>query len=173
MTFTVIQVFKLIAKLLDDRNNLMVLLNITELNLGDLLILLKMFKKTAVSLRELDVGPAEPLVSLLQSMVSTFDLATGKSMKLLWNHFRPTTLSTQGLFDVEQNILNVASSISYFTSDMTGKPLEHAHLSMENKKCTYIGMLYRNLRSKQHCLPYQQRSEGKCHRRSGDAVCDR
>ncbi|KAM3579719.1 AAA ATPase midasin [Umbelopsis sp. WA50703] len=113
------EVFKLIAKLLDDRNNLMVLLNITELNLGDLLILLKMFKKTAVSLRELDVGPAEPLVSLLQSMVSTFDLATGKSMKLLWNHFRPTTLSTQGLFDVEQNILNVASSISYFTSDMT------------------------------------------------------
>jgi hypothetical protein len=60
MTFTVIQVFKLIAKLLDDRNNLMVLLNITELNLGDLLILLKMFKKTAVSLKELDVGPAEP-----------------------------------------------------------------------------------------------------------------
>lgn len=101
----------------------MILLNNTELNLGDLLILLKMFKKTATSLSNNQVRQAEPLLSLLQSMVSSFDLATGKSMKLLWNHFRPTTLSTQGLFNVEQDIHDVATSISYFTSDTSGKSL--------------------------------------------------
>jgi hypothetical protein len=92
-----------------------------ELNLGDLLILLKIFYKTAVAVNNVADIQADALVTLLQEMISCFDLATGKSMKLLWNYFRPSTLSTERHFDVERSIFDVVSSISYFTADKSGK----------------------------------------------------
>jgi hypothetical protein len=114
------QIFDQFTKVLDDRSNLIASLQTSELNLGDLLILLKMFKKTALTLNEVPKINADTLVAQLQEMVSFFDLNTGKSMKLLWNFFRPMTLSTKSVFDVERSIQEIATSISYFTTDKHG-----------------------------------------------------
>jgi len=111
------ETFDQFTKLLDDRSNLLASLQTPELNLGDLLILLKMFKKTALSLTIVEGAKADTLNAQLREMVSFFDLNTGKSMKLLWNFFRPMTLSTQRVFEVERSINEVAASISYFASD--------------------------------------------------------
>ncbi|KAH8552549.1 hypothetical protein BGW37DRAFT_289741 [Umbelopsis sp. PMI_123] len=76
-----------------------------------------MFKKASVSLNKTNETKMDALIDQLQTMVSYFDLNTGKSMKLLWNYFRPTTLSTERVYDVERNIYELAASISYFSSD--------------------------------------------------------
>lgn len=96
------------------------------------MILLKMFKKTALSLTIVEGAKADTLNAQLKEMVSFFDLNTGKSMKLLWNFFRPMTLSTQRVFEVERSINEVAASISYFASDKDGMLLNR---SVMNNAC--------------------------------------
>jgi hypothetical protein len=80
-----------------------------------------MFKKTALSLNKTTETKMDTLLEQLQDMVAHFDLNTGKSMKLLWNYFRPTTLSAERIFDVERSIYELATAISYFSTDKTGE----------------------------------------------------
>ncbi|KAF9575027.1 AAA ATPase midasin [Mortierella alpina] len=86
-------------------------------NVGELLILVKMMAESGEFLLSLSPEFFGPLFQSLDIMTEAMVLTTGTLMKSLWRRLHPSVLASQELVQVEEELLNIASSIDVWSDE--------------------------------------------------------
>jgi len=86
-------------------------------NIGELLILVKMLTESGGFLTTLSSKLFDPLLQKLGIMTEAMVLTTGTLMKNLWNRLHPSVLASQELVELEGEFLKIASTIDVWSDE--------------------------------------------------------
>ena len=86
-------------------------------NVGELMILVKMMAEAGEFLLQLSPEFFGPLFQSLNIMTEAMVLTTGTLMKNLWRRLHPSVLASQELVEVEEQLLSIASTIDVWSDD--------------------------------------------------------
>src|SRR4051812_18588803 len=110
-----------VDQLLDRRNAIWRCAQSKTLDLGQLLITIKMLQKSLrilANFKELDLRVVEELVV---KMTDEITFSSGKTMKLLWQRLHPITLSSRALFNLEEELCSVARKLDAYSVQAKGE----------------------------------------------------
>ncbi|KAG0044860.1 AAA ATPase midasin [Gryganskiella cystojenkinii] len=86
-------------------------------NVGELMILVKMMAEAGEFLLQLSSEFFGPLFQSLNIMTEAMVLTTGTLMKNLWRRLHPSVLASQELVEVEEDLLQIASTIDVWSDE--------------------------------------------------------
>ncbi|KAG0206795.1 AAA ATPase midasin [Mortierella sp. GBA30] len=86
-------------------------------NVGELMILVKMMTESGEFLLSLSPEFFGPLFQSLNIMTEAMVLTTGTLMKSLWRRLHPSVLASHELVEVEEELLNIASTIDVWSDE--------------------------------------------------------
>ncbi|KAI8339483.1 P-loop containing nucleoside triphosphate hydrolase protein [Chlamydoabsidia padenii] len=114
------QVFNAISKILDLYDFAWELTQFDHLPLDNLLIVLRSIKGFMLE----QIFPVSLFVAAcdgIDRIMSTFDFETSRSMKELWNYFGPATLSSEKLYALEVELLDINARLNAYHNAQNGK----------------------------------------------------
>ncbi|KAG0370064.1 AAA ATPase midasin [Gamsiella multidivaricata] len=86
-------------------------------NVGELMILVKMMAESGEFLLSISQEFFGPLFQSLNIMTEAMVLTTGTLMKSLWRRLHPSVLASQELVEVEEELLKIASTIDVWSDE--------------------------------------------------------
>lgn len=86
-------------------------------NIGELLILVKMMTESGEFLISISSEFFGPLFQRLHAMTAAMVLTTGTLMKNLWRRLHPSVLASQELVELEEELLKIASTIDVWSDE--------------------------------------------------------
>ncbi|KAI8972107.1 hypothetical protein BDB01DRAFT_854805 [Pilobolus umbonatus] len=136
--------FKKLNKILDIRDFAWNLTQLPSLSLDNLLIALRLMKDL---LHEVKYNETVPVIQIIDGIMSEFDFNASQSMKALWKYFCPATLSSTGLYNLEEKLHEINSTLDTyrFNSDEKLSPSSmvlHAQSEAKNALIEGIATLY-------------------------------
>lgn len=109
--------FDSFGRLFDKYGTVWACLHRAEFELGEVLLCVKMMCKSARFLLNLQQGDFGAALQVLNQITAGFSMTTGKTMKLLWKHFHPITLSSTELFDIESRLKEIGNEFDVYSDD--------------------------------------------------------
>ncbi|KAF9194234.1 AAA ATPase midasin [Haplosporangium sp. Z 11] len=102
---------------LDKRDMVWEAVQESTVNVGELMILVKMMAESGEFLLSLSQEFFGPLFQSLNIMTEAMVLTTGTLMKNLWRRLHPSVLATQELVEVEEELLAIASTVDVWSDE--------------------------------------------------------
>ncbi|KAL7319508.1 AAA ATPase midasin [Mucor circinelloides] len=108
--------FDAFNKILDARDYAWNLTQLPSLSLDNLLIILRIIKDL-MSADGVKCAQMDPVFAHIEDIMSGFDFNTSRSMKALWKYFCPSTLSTESLHALEQELHKINATMNAYKYD--------------------------------------------------------
>ncbi|KAG0307077.1 AAA ATPase midasin [Dissophora globulifera] len=102
---------------LDKRDMVWEAVQAPTVNIGELMILVKMMSESGEFLLSVSREFFGPLFQSLDLMTEAMVLTTGTLMKNLWRRLHPSVLASQELVEVEEELLKIATAIDVWSDD--------------------------------------------------------
>ncbi|KAF9586477.1 AAA ATPase midasin [Lunasporangiospora selenospora] len=102
---------------LDKRDMIWQAVQEPTVNIGELMILVKMMSESGEFLLTISREFFGPLFQSLNIMTEAMVLTTGTLMKNLWKRLHPSVLASQELVDIENELLQIATSVDVWSDE--------------------------------------------------------